>query len=206
MDTRIINTNIDWKTIKNECRTTMNKDGTDIEPTEEFKKKLLISEHSPIRLGTILFAWDSIKSWIAVHFSRHWLGWGKRISTQRPDRTGVDRDKAPQDTLVQMHVDANIQALINVGKVRLCYQASKETREKMEDLKVTIHNEVDEYVSNVLVPNCIYRGGCSEFHCCGLYPKFLKWCRKVKNIEDSELFNIQKRYDLYNEWFYEGRE
>ena len=40
----------DWKRVKNHCRTTVGKEFTENEPTEEFKKKLLISEHTPIRL------------------------------------------------------------------------------------------------------------------------------------------------------------
>ena len=40
----------DWKAVKNHCRTTDNKDFTGKDATDTFKKKLLISEHSPIRL------------------------------------------------------------------------------------------------------------------------------------------------------------
>lgn len=111
----------DWKDAKNECRNTCNKDATDVEPTQEFIKKLLISEHSPIRLIKIKWRWEGIKSWISVHFARHWLGWDKWISTQRSDRTGIDRDASRQDTPVNMDVEANSQALINVSRYRLCY-------------------------------------------------------------------------------------
>ena len=57
-----------------------------------------------------------------------------------------------------MVVEANAQALINVSRVRLCYQAANETREYMEDLKDSIYIK-DKNLSNVLVPNCVYRGG-----------------------------------------------
>ena len=138
MKTKIIKKCCDWKLVKNECRNTVNKDFTDHEPTSKFKEKLLLAEHSPINIIRIHFRWEGIKSWISVHFARHWLGWLKWISTQRTDRTGVNRDKASQDTPVNMDVEADAQALINVGRVRLCYQASTETREYAEDLKVSI--------------------------------------------------------------------
>ena len=190
---------IDWTEIKNECRHTTNKSDTDIPATEEFIEKVLISEHSPIRLAKIKWRWEGIKSWVSVHFARHWLGWDKFISTQRTDRTGINRDETRQDTPVNMDIEANPQALINVAKVRLCYQASPETREYMEDLKFTISDIGQKELSNVLVPSCIYRSGCPEFNMCKerFWANFLKWC----NDNDKPINTIQKRYDAYNEYF-----
>lgn len=203
-NTKIQKVEIDWTEIKNECRHTTNKEDTNIPPTKEFIKKILISEHSPIRLGKIKWSWNGIKSWISVHFSRHWLGWDKWISTQRTDRTGVDRDSARQDTLVNMDVEANPQSLINVSRYRLCGQASDETREYMENLKIEIKNIGQEEVSNVMVPNCIYRAGCPEFECCGYIGKFINWAKE--NDKEINWLNIQSRYDLYNEYFYRMKE
>lgn len=203
-DTQIIKKDIDWVAVKNECRTTVNKGFTESEPSEKFKKEILIAEHSPIRLMSITFSWSRIKSWVSVHFARHWLGWDKWISTQRSDRTNANRDNAPQDTLVKMDVKANPQALINVGRFRLCYQASPETREKMEDLKIAIHDEADEYIANVIVPNCVYRCGCPEQSCCRFFKIFKKWC--ANNGKSFDWSDIQSRYDAYNEWFYSAHQ
>ena len=194
-----------WRAVKNHCRTTDNKDFTENYATERFKKQLLLSEHSPIRLLEFDWSWNNIKYWVSTEWSRH--RFEKFISSQRDDRLkdDVPRDKKPQDALVNFDGYANMQNHIDAWRKRLCGMATDDARVLAEDFKAKLH-ETHPIESDVLVPNCIYRGGCSEFHCCGLYPKFLKWCRKVKNIEDSELFNIQKRYDLYNEWFYEGRE
>ncbi|MBU5331706.1 FAD-dependent thymidylate synthase [Anaerocolumna aminovalerica] len=199
--TKITHIHNDWVDIKNECRNTINKEATDNIPGIDFKKNLLLSEHSPIRLLDIKWRWEDIKSWVSVHFARHWLGWDKWISTQRSDRTGKNRDKSPQDTLVNMDVKANAQALINVGRYRLCYQASKETREYMEDVKKSI-KEIEPELSDVLVPNCIYRYGCPEFKPCGYFGKFLKYC-----IDNNLKINtIQQRYDAYNKMFNELKE
>lgn len=201
MKTKIKKIAVDWKEIKNECRHTDNKEDTSKEATEKFVKQLLISEHSPIRLARIKWSWDGIKSWISVHFARHWLGWEKWVSTQRTDRTGVNRDKSPQDTPVNMDVEANAQALINVSRYRLCKQASKETREYVMDLKASIKEKGQKEISNVMVPNCIYRMGCPEFDCCGHIQKFYNFAFN-KGYCAADMHDIQLRYDLYNEFFY----
>ncbi len=126
------------------------------------------------------------------------------MTTQRTDRTGYDRDSARQDALVDMDIEANPQALINVSRYRLCEQASIETREYAEDLKREIKNAGQEELSNVLVPNCIYRAGCPEFQCCGYIGKFIKWAKD--NNKQIPWLDIQRRYDLYNEYFYSTRE
>ena len=198
MLTKITKVNADWTDVKNECRNTVNKEATEKEPTIDFKKKILISEHSPIRLIEIKWRWEGIKSWISVHFARHWLGWDKWISTQRNDRTGVDRDKSPQDTPVNYDGKGNAQALINVARFRLCNSAHPETRAYMEDLKESIH-EFEPELSDVMQRNCIYRGGCPEFNPC---PYWKNFCEKHKG---ENLLDIQTRYDLANKDFYENR-
>ena len=201
MKTNIKKISVDWTEIKNECRHTDNKEDTSNEATGKFINQLLISEHSPIRLARIKWSWDGIKSWISVHFARHWLGWEKWVSTQRTDRTGVNRDKSPQDTPVNMDVEANGQALINVSRYRLCKQASKETREYMMDLKASIKEAGQKEISDVMVPNCIYRMGCPEFKCCGHIQKFYNFAFN-KGYCAADMQDIQLRYDLYNEFFY----
>lgn len=201
MLTKITKLNVDWLDVKNECRNTINKEISTKEPTSDFKKKLLISEHSPIRLLEVKWRWGKIKSWISVHFARHWLGWDKWISTQREDRTGVDRDNLPQNTLVNYDGKGNAQALINVARYRLCIgSAHPETRKYMEDLKITL-SQYETEISNVLVPNCIYRAGCSEFTSCGYYEKFKKFCEDNNVCIDT----IQERYDAYNLFFYKNK-
>ena len=197
MLTKITKVNADWVDVKNECRNTVNKEYSDTEPTTTFKKNLLISEHSPIRLIEIKWRWQGIKSWISVHFARHWLGWDKWISTQRDDRTGIDRNKSAQDTPVNYDGKGNAQALINVSRYRLCVGCPHaETRRYMEDLKVSI-KEYEPELSDVLVPNCIYRAGCPEFKSCGYWESF---CEKHKG---ENLLDIKTRYDLFNQDFYE---
>ena len=185
----------DWKRVKNHCRTTDNKEFTDKDPSEEFKKKLLISEHSPIRLIEIDWSWKQIKSWVATHWSRHKNE--KFISTQRDDRKehAVSRDDMPQSTPVNFDGYANMQNLIDIFRKRLCVGCvSPETRALAEDFKVALH-ETHPEIADVLVPNCVYRCGCPEFKTCGYFDKaVLGRC--------ADITDIQNRYDAYNEYFY----
>ena len=41
---------------------------------------------------------------------------------------------------------------------------------------------------------------CPEFGCCGKITEFIKWAKD--NNKEINWLNIQNRYDLYNEWFY----
>jgi hypothetical protein len=75
----------------------------------------------------------------------------------------------------------------------------------MEDLKISIGENGEKEISNVLVPNCIYRMGCPEFGKCGHIDGFIKFV-KNNGVDISELFDIQTRYDLWNEWFYSKRD
>ena len=191
----------DWKRVKNHCRTTDNKDFTENEATEVFKKKLLISEHSPIRLLEFDWSWKSIYYWVSTEWSRH--KFEKFISTQRDDRLidETPRGKKPQDALVNFDGYANMQNLIDAWRKRLCFMATKEARELAEDFKITLH-KTNPLESDVLVPQCIYRMGCSEFKTCGYIKRFLNWASK--HTDNTEwVFDIQKRYDLYNKYFYE---
>lgn len=184
----------DWRRVKNHCRTTDNKDFTEKNPTDTFKKKLLISEHSPIRLLEFDWSWKDIPYWVATHWVRH--KFEKFQSTQRTDRTGHNRTKNPQDEPVNLDGYANMQNLIDAWRKRLCYCASPETREYAENFKVTLH-KTHPFEADVLVPNCIYRDGCPEFETCGFLAKFLE------DHKDMNIHDIQVRYDAYNEDFYE---
>lgn len=205
MKTQMLKTDLDWLGVKNECRATVHKDDSEKEPSEKFKKSILIAEHSPIRELKFKWRWGNIKSWIATHYVRHHEGIEKWVSTQRTDRTGIDRDNLPQSALVNIDMEANAQALINMSKVRLCYQAAPETREYLEDLKYTLHS-IDPYLSNVLVPSCIYRCGCPEMSSCQFFKKWLDTISEGKDPSEvnNMITNIQYRYDAYNEYFYKN--
>lgn len=172
-----------WRSIADACNTTINKETGDKEPSSEWKRRLLLSEHSPIRIKQIQWIWEGLKYWVSVHFVRHKFGIEHWVSTQRTDRTGVDRDKKLQSDLVIHKCQANPQAIINISRKRLCNCASKETREAwqmfLNELK---HIEPELY--SVCVPDCIYRGWCYEFKSCG-YHKTPEFQEKLKEYRKN---------------------
>ena len=190
----------DWRRVKNHCRTTDNKGFTEKDASDTFKKKLLISEHSPIRLLEFDWTWKGIFYWLSTEWSRH--KFEKFISTQRDDRLMDDtpRGKKPQDAPVNFDGYAHMQNRIDAWRKRMCRMATTEARELAEDFKVTLH-ETHPIESDVLVPSCIYRMGCPEFQTCGYIQGFVNWVEKTHPGEEW-MTDIQKRYDFYNEYFY----
>ena len=154
-----------WQEVKNATMTTINKEGGKY-PDSEWKRKLLLSEHSPIRKIWFNWKWFDLKSWVSVHFVRHKFGIDHWVCTQRTDRTGINRDELPQGNLVMHECQANAQALINISRKRLCNCASKET--KMIWLMVLAElRKIDKPLWDCCVPECIYRGHCPEYKGCG---------------------------------------
>ena len=196
MKTELLKIKGDWEEVVNDCRSTVGKDELGHEPSLKFKRAILISEHSPIRDLIFKWRWRNMPHWVGVHWVRH--KWECFVRTQRSDRTGIPREKLPQDEPQDFTGEANTQHLIDTMRKRLCRQASPETREHAEDLKLTIHTKEPE-VSDVLVPNCIYRCGCPEMSRCGFWQE-LKKRTNGAILTDS----IQDRYDLYNALFREA--
>lgn len=194
MKTEIIDKTGTWTKVMNVCRSTVGKEDKTVEPSQWFKRKLLISEHSPIRELTYTWRWAGIKSWIATHFVRH--KWECYVTTQRSDRTGIERDKLTQDNQVNFVGSANVQHLIDTSRKRLCKMSAPETREYWEDLKKAIKEE-DREIALVMVPNCVYRCGCPERNGCGLFKDFSDLLLKETAL------NIEDRYKAYA--YYEER-
>ena len=143
-----------------------------------------------------------MEHWITVHWVRH--KWEKFVRTQRSDKTGISRAELTQVEPQNFTGEANVQHLIDTMRKRLCYCSSKETREYAEDLKIAIQN-IEPEISDVLVPNCVYRCGCPEMDTkCKQWLSFVTWGTKVYS-EDVRYMSIQERYNAYNEWFYRNR-
>lgn len=154
-----------WQEVKDACMTTIGK-STGSYPTSEWKRKLILSEHAPIRLLVFKWRWANLKYWVSVHLVRHHIGIFHFVSTQRSDRTGVNRDELPQKSLVNHQCEANAQALINISRKRLCNLAAEETREAWQLVKDEVAKTEPELAS-CMVKECIYRGFCPEMFGCG---------------------------------------
>lgn len=155
-----------WNIVHKAALTTIGKRQTKKEIESKWKKRILLAEHSPIRLLVFNWTWLNIKSWISVHFVRHKIGIEHFVRTQRTDRTGFDRDIAKQNALVNHECVGNAQTIINISRKRLCKQASEETQEAWKLFLEKLKNKEPELYS-ICVPECVYRGFCPEFRSCG---------------------------------------
>jgi thymidylate synthase ThyX len=165
---------VGWDFVIDSARTTVGKNPINKYPSEEFKKSILISEHSPIRKLLYDIIWEEIPYWVAMHIRTHHLGFKSSdddlyfVETQRTDRRQLNRNELKQDSKVILNAQLNAQSIINVSRVRLCKKASKETTDAwvsmLEELK-----KIEPLLYSVCIPNCIYKNGlCPENkNCCG---------------------------------------
>lgn len=157
-----------WRDIADAARTTIGLSAGTMEPKSDWKRRMLLAEHSPIRKLIVGWKWYALPSWVSVHFVRHKYGIEHWVRTQRTDRTSVDRGALRQDNLVEHECEANAQAIINISRKRLCMQASDETREAWYALIKKL-SEGEPELAEVCVPECIYRGWCYEYESCGYH-------------------------------------
>lgn len=175
----------DWIRVVNAARRTWGKEPINHEPSDKFKKEILLAEHSPIRLLEYDFTISDIRQWVTVHLVRHHEGCEKFVHTQRQDMNdqiekitkeivriceveGLTRDGwKERDYLFQgqendMDMTCNAQAFINISRKRLCKGcASPETRLAWE-IVIEKLEEIDPILAEKCVPECIYRGFCPE--------------------------------------------
>ena len=196
--TKILAFKGNWQEVVDDCRVTVDKPPLGKEPSDKFKRDMMVCEHTPIRRLSVSFIWENLAYWVAMHLKTP--TWYSVVTSQRDDRQNkYKRGKAPQDAPVTFTGETNAQHLIDTSRKRLCYQASPETRETWEDYKITVGEEVDEHIAWAMVPNCVYRCGCPEPHMCK-EQHFYKMLQKDPAIGSH---NIQKRYDAFNKLFYQ---
>ena len=197
-----------WIRVVNAARRTWGKKPIDHEPSDKFKRKILLAEHSPIRLLEYDFTIENIRQWVTVHLVRHHEGCEKFVHTQREDinaeiekitkkiveifdeegmlREGWRaRDYMFQGECNDMDMTCNAQAFINISRKRLCSCASPETRYAWK-IVIDALREVDPILAEKCVPECVYRGFCSETdRCCGYVntPKYQEDLKEYRRLE-----------------------
>jgi len=159
----------DWMAVKQRALVTA---GLKVKtpPDRAWKRAILDARHSPIRRLWFSFLMEDIPSWVSVHLVRH-VHAQPYVKSQRNDRqSDYDRNKAPQDAPVNMIWDTNAEELMVIANKRLCMQASKETRDVVQEICNQVIHRCPEF-DRLLVPMCDYRGGvCHEMKPCGRCP------------------------------------
>ena len=153
-----------WQRVLNAARRTIGRKPLEKEPTDSWKAKILLAEHSPIRLLEFDWTWEKIRQWVTAHLVRHHEGCEKFVHSQRGDRRELpcERDRLPQGARNDMDMTANAQALISISRKRCCMCASKETREAWNQVKEEIAKE-NPILASKMVRECVYRGFCPEW-------------------------------------------
>ena len=156
----------DWKRCLLLARCTQGKFDAPKEPSLEWKRKILRSEHSPIRTLMWTIKMENIPYCNSVHFVRHKYGVEHYVQSQRknPER-GSDRQDAP----VTHIMDINTEELIFMARKRLCYKADPLTRQIMLQICSAVW-KIEPVMIEFLRPacNCI-ESRCREFQPCGNY-------------------------------------
>ena len=157
-----------WRDVADAARTTVGKEPGTGEPSSKWKYKILLAEHSPIRLLSFRWTWYDIPYFVSTHFVRHKIGIEHFVKTSRTDRTGIDRNKLRQDNPVNHSCHANAQAIINISRKRLCNKASHETKTAwiyfLDELA-----KIEPELYNACTSECVYRGFCPEMEPCGRF-------------------------------------
>ena len=194
-----------WSRALNAARRTIGKPPLNKEPSDNWRKMVIMAEHSPIKLVEYLISFKDLRQWVGVYLLRHehMLSF---IHSQRVDRR-EDIDSLTERVMSTIEEDVksdesfnkrdylfqgepndkdfvvNAQTLINISRKRLCHCASKETREAWVAVKEAI-KEFDPIMASFMVPNCIYRGRCPEMNTCGYYKtdKFKKELDEYWNL------------------------
>ena len=170
MKIKYMKTTDNWREVADAARTTIGMGEGAGEPSSEWKRKILLAEHSPIRKLWIKWKWIDLPYWVSTHIVRHKIGIEHFVRSQRTDRTGIDRSGKSQSAKVEHEVEANAQAMINVSRKRLCNKAADETQKAW----LYVVNRLQAYepeLASVCVRECIYRGFCPEMKPCGFTAK-----------------------------------
>ena len=160
----------DWMGVKERALVTIGKKAV-TPPTSKWKHDILEARHSPIRWLRYSFYFKDIPSWISVHLCRHTHA-QPYVTSQRNDRqSNYDRNKAPQDSPVDMIYDVNAEELMVIANKRLCNQASSETRAVVKGMCKLAMENTPEF-EGLLVPMCVFNGNtCHEMNPCGKLDK-----------------------------------
>lgn len=134
--------------------------GKDLKPKSgEWHRRMMLSEHSPIRGVILQVVMEGIPKHVSVHLVRH--GHCQHmVKSSRPDWTGQPRS---EEQLVNHTIIGNPQTLINISRKRLCTNAEQQTRSTWQAVVDSCAPEL----RSVCVPECIYRGFCPEMKPCG---------------------------------------
>lgn len=195
---KILNIRGSWKDVYRSCLNTINKEVVDKEPSSEWKRRIVLSEHSPIRKISIEAKLYNLYYWVSTHLVRHHIGIDHFVSTQRTDLVkDKNRDNSPQNAPVDHEFDGTVQSIINISRKRCCFKASPETREAWNLFLEELRKEEPEIVS-CCVKECVYRNGlCPEHKSCGYNKNNPKFEEELRNYTEVIKNQINEKTSIF---------
>ena len=160
-----------WTDVLNAARFTQRKPLKSGEPSENWKRKIIRTEHSPLRCLMFNIDFYDIPYYVSVHLCRH-VHAQPFVSTSRPDIIGPvsgglpSRETQKKTDPVNMRFFLNAQEIINISKVRLCMRAESETRKIWSEVVRELSKQ-EPLLATACIPSCVYRGMCPELKSCG---------------------------------------
>lgn len=158
----------DWDEVKRRALVTAGLKKVKTPPSFEWRQKMLLARHSPIRYLTISFYIEGLPYWVSNELCRHHAGIEKFVKSQRNDRQDdYDRNAARQDAPVNLIVDFNAEGFLTFCNKRLCGKASAEMQKLALEMARQLTQSNPEF-KGLLVPMCTHCGGvCYELEPCG---------------------------------------
>jgi hypothetical protein len=156
-----------WSDVLDAARFTQRKEAIHKEPSDKFKKQIVMAEHSPLRCLMFTIDLYDIPRFVSDHFVRH-VHAQPFVSTGRSD-TGVanlPRDEQRMTDLYNTRLFLNAQEIIAISKLRLCGKAESTTR-KVWGMVISELARQEPILAAACVPQCLYRGFCPEAKSCG---------------------------------------
>lgn len=190
----------DWSEVKDSALVTVHKKTIDGKPvTADWKKKMMISEHSPIRDLTFSILFEDIPRFLADELVRHTQGTNWKMGTWREDRINKPRSEQHMDDLTVLKVNLNAQSLINISQKRLCVGCASTYIVKLWNKVISALAILEPEIALVCVPSCVYRGGCPEgFSKCKHFAQFMEFI--PSDIFEEMYTDINMRYSAYRGW------
>ena len=178
-----------WNEVLNAARFTQRKEPLDKEPSDNFKRRMIKAEHSPLRCLMFNIDFYDIPYYVSVHLVRH-VHAQPFVSTSRPDIDGnmKPREEQKKADPVNMRLFLNAQEIINISKLRLCSRAEVNTR-TIWGMAIAKLREIEPILAGACEPSCVYRGLCPEIKCCGFinsYPYRSAYEHYIENLKVRE--------------------
>ena len=119
------------------------------------------SAHSPIRGFEYWIEFHDLPTFVSVHFVRHKFGVEHFVKSNRDDLYLDKHVVIDRNSPVNHGMKINAQALITMGRKRLCYKAHIKTVAAFRKMVKGL-GRVEPEIAKYIVPECVYRGFCPE--------------------------------------------